>query len=262
MDSLPDGLDQRFLDFIGATEAGERAIHSYYLQFFQPGQHVLDLGCGAGYFVKMLREQGVEARGVDLDPLTMVEARAQNLPIIQADALNYLQELPDNSLDAIFNAHLVEHLEVEAVYSLIRAAQRVLKPGGFLLIVTPNVRSLVSHLEMFWLHFDHKRFYHPRLLEFFMQECGFSQVNSGENEDEQKGFASLTVDSARSTNGNFNWHSAIPRPRFFFMQPWWWFKKWLAQMIVLPYLAAAIPARFVGRSFEVYVIGKKHPPTP
>ena len=255
---LPEGLDQRFLKFIGVSEESERTTHAFYLKFFQPGQQVLDLGCGAGYFVKMLREQGVEARGVDMDSAAIEKAQTQGLPVIQANAIDYLQKSPDNSVDAIFSAHLVEHLEVEVVYKLIEEAYRTLKPGGFLLVTTPNVRALISHLEMFWLHFDHKRFYHPRLLEFLMKECKFDEVVYGENEVERKHTHASTTNSPKSTRDVFDLDSVIPRPRYLFMWPWWWFKRWLARLVVLPYLAAFIPLQFVGRPFEVYVIGSKH----
>jgi SAM-dependent methyltransferase len=254
--SLPEGLDQRFLQFIGVTEETERDAHVFYLKLFRPGQEVLDLGCGAGYFVKMLREQNIEARGIDLDPLATAQAQAQGLPVSQGEAMAYLQTLPDNSLDAIFSAHLVEHLEVDAVFHLIREAYRVLKPGGFLLLTTPNVRALVSHLEMFWLHFDHKRFYHPRLLKFFMSECNFSQITYGENHPGPRDDPASTDVNSDSTGG-LSWNAIIPQPQRSVMLPWWWFKKWLAQLIVIPYLDAIIPAPFVGHAFEVYVIGYK-----
>ncbi len=255
MDSLPEGFEQRFLEYIGVTEEAEREMHSFYLQFFRSGQQVLELGCGVGYFVKMLGELGVNVTGIDLDPAAVAKAQNQALPVIQAEALSYLQELPGESLDAIFSAHLIEHLDVETVFSLIQASYRILKPGGFLLLTTPNVRALVSHLEMFWLHFDHKRFYHPRLVEFFMRECQFGEIRYGEN-GKNYDYAA-TDDGTTVSGGKFNWNAVIPRPKHAVMLPWWWFKHWLARMVVLPYLATLIPPQYVGRSFEVYVIGYK-----
>jgi SAM-dependent methyltransferase len=257
MNSLPEGLDQRFLKFIGVTEETERVNHAFFLKFFQPGQQVLDLGCGAGYFVKMLSEVGVNATGIDLDPAAVTKAQTHGLSVIQAEALSYLQELPSESLDAIFSAHLIEHLEVETVFSLIQASYRVLRPGGFLLLTTPNVRALFSHLEMFWLHFDHKRFYHPRLVEFFMRECQFGEISYGENGKEQNYYYTATGDDITVSEDKFNWNSVIPRPKHPVMLPWWWFKNWLARLVVLPYLATLIPLQYIGRYFEVYVIGYK-----
>ena len=89
MDSLPEGLDQRFLEYIGVTEEAERETHSFYLQFFRRGQQVLELGCGVGYFVKMLGELGVNVTGIDLDPAAVTKAQSQALPVIQAEALSY-----------------------------------------------------------------------------------------------------------------------------------------------------------------------------
>jgi SAM-dependent methyltransferase len=261
MTSLPEGLDQRFLKFIGSNEESERKVHSFYLKFFQPDQIVLDLGCGAGYFVKMLCEQKVKARGIDMDALALAEAQALGAPVIQANVLDYLKELPKETIDAIFCAHLVEHLEVESVYELMGQAYRVLKPEGFMVVVTPNVRSYVSHLEMFWLHFDHKRFYHPRLLEFFMKECHFDRIIQGENTSEQ-GLASPSKIQVNLGSADIlNWDKVIPPPRLPLLHPWWLFKKWLARLIVLPYLhetvKAFIPVEYANRPFEVYVVGYK-----
>jgi SAM-dependent methyltransferase len=261
VNSLPEGLDQRFLKFIGVTEESERRTHTFYLKFFQPQQRVLDLGCGAGYFVKMLREKGVEAQGVDLDPLALAEAQRQNIPVIQANAFDYLTELPEASLDGIFSAHLVEHLPVEVVYILIERAYRVLKPGGSLLLVTPNVRAFKAHLELFWLHFDHKRFYHPQLLEFFMRECSFDEVIQGENLSEQDFANPSRIQINLGSAEAINWEKVLPPPRLPLLYPWWLFKKWLVRLIVLPYLhetvKAFIPLEYINRSFETYVIGYK-----
>ena len=263
MDSLPEGIDKRFLDFIKVTEESERQTHAYYLQFFQPGQQVIDLGCGAGYFVKMLAENGVEAIGIDQDTAALKEGLPQGGSLVQGEAISYLKGLAQQSIDGIFSAHLVEHLDAPAVYTLIKEAYRVLKPGGLLLLTTPNVRALVSHFEMFWLHFDHKRFYHPTLLQFFMQDCGFTKTFEGENSN-SVGYSVFSPALSPSSLGHLvDQDNIIPRPRSRIMYPWWRLKKWLASLIVLPYLNAFIRRRYapalgiLDRPFEVFVIGYK-----
>ena len=54
-------------------------------------------------------------------------------------------------------------------------------PGGVIVLATPDVRSLFSHLEMFYLHFGHVSFYHPRLLCFFLDHAGFVDTEYGAN---------------------------------------------------------------------------------
>jgi SAM-dependent methyltransferase len=174
-------LDFAFLKYIGVTEEGERMLHRFYLPFFEDYQKVLDLGCGLGGFVGLLCEAGKDASGVDSDSRVVQEGRKRGIPIIEGDILDYLRRTREGSLDAIFSAHLVEHLSYQQVLELIQLAHRALRPQGRLLLATPNPRALVSHLELYPLHFGHVAMYHPDLLAFFMNYCGFIQVRVGEN---------------------------------------------------------------------------------
>ena len=178
--SIP-GLDFDFLQFIGVLPENQRRIHGFYLPFFTNCRKVVDLGSGNGSFVELLREHGIDAEGVDSDPKACQAAAERGIPVVQSDALDYLEHRPAGSIDGIFCAHLVEHLAYPQVIDLIRSSLRALQPGGTIVLATPNVRSLFSHLEMFYLHFGHVTFYHPRLLCFFLQHEGFVDIESGEN---------------------------------------------------------------------------------
>jgi SAM-dependent methyltransferase len=175
------GLDFDFLQFIGVLPENQRRIHGFYLPFFANCRKVVDLGSGNGSFVELLREHGIDAEGVDSDPKACQAAAERGIPVVQSDALDYLEHLPARSIDGIFCAHLVEHLAYPQVIDLIRSSLQALQPGGTIVLATPNVRSLFSHLEMFYLHFGHVTFYHPRLLCFFLQNEGFVDIQSGEN---------------------------------------------------------------------------------
>ena len=179
-DPIP-GLDYDFLRYVGVYAENQRRIQSFYLPFFKACHHVVDLGCGDGDFVAILQENGVNVVGVDSDEKAHQAATAKQLPVILQDVFTYLHEAPDNSVDGIFCAHLVEHLPYPKVLELVQQAFRILQPGGKIILATPNVRSLFSHLEMFYLHFGHVSFYHPRLLGFFLEHEKFVQVELGEN---------------------------------------------------------------------------------
>lgn len=175
------GLDFDFLRYMGVRPEVQRRIQSFYLPHFEQCHTVLDLGCGDGDFVKLLLDHGIHAIGVDSDAKAHAAASAQDLPIVQDDVFHYLHTHAPDSVDGIFCAHLVEHLTYERVVELTQLAFDVLKPGGVILLATPDVRSLFSHLEMFYLHFGHVSFYHPRLLCFFLDHAGFADAEYGMN---------------------------------------------------------------------------------
>ncbi len=176
------GLDDAFLRYIHATPENQRHIQGFYLPFFVERQGVVvDLACGHGDFVQLLTEHGVQALGVDLDPACCAELRRRGIDVVCDDVLNYLQGLDENSLAGITSFHLVEHLPYPKVLQLIHLAYRALAPGGLILLATPNVRALYTHLESFYMHFGHVSFYHPRLLSFFLDYAGFHEPRVGEN---------------------------------------------------------------------------------
>ena len=175
------GLDYDFLRYMGVEPETQRRIQSHYLPTFAQCKRVLDLGCGDGDFLALLAEHGIEAVGVDFDEKTLQAALAQGLPVVQADVFDYLADAPAERFDGIFCAHLVEHLPYHLVIKLVQEAQRVLQPGGVIVLATPNARSIFSHLEMFYMHFGHISFYHPRLLCFFLEHAGFVNAQEGVN---------------------------------------------------------------------------------
>jgi SAM-dependent methyltransferase len=181
------GLDFAFLQFIGATPESQKRWQRFYVPQFAGCTRVLDLGCGSGDFLELLAEQGIAGFGVDADPQCCADARARGLTVAEQDVLDYLRTAAPEQFDGVFCAHLVEHLPYEAVLELVRGALRVLRPGGRVVLATPNARSLFAHLEMFHRHFGHVSFYHPELLRFFLQHAGFTQLETGTNASMARG---------------------------------------------------------------------------
>jgi SAM-dependent methyltransferase len=175
------GLDFDFLRYIGTQPESQRRIQAFYLPFFAGCRRVVDLGCGDGDFLALLREQGIEAVGVDADDKTFAATQAAGLPVIHQDVFGYLATAAEASVDGVFCAHLVEHLPYPQVIELVEQSYRILRPGGRIVLATPDCRSLFSHLEMFYLHFGHVSFYHPRLLCFLLEHAGFGQAELGVN---------------------------------------------------------------------------------
>ena len=179
---LLTGLDREFYRFNEVDYEGQKKIYSFYLPFFEGRGEIVDLACGPGDFPIYIAESGKSCMGVDSDPKMCEDARARGVNVQCGDVLDFLRAQPEGRFDGVFSGHLVEHLPFEAVFELVRESYRVLKPGGVVVLTTPNVRGLYAHLEGFYMHFGHTRFYHPRLLEFFLQQAGFKDTVSGENE--------------------------------------------------------------------------------
>jgi O-antigen chain-terminating methyltransferase len=144
-----------------------------YLPRFQGCQAVLDLGCGRGEFLELLKEAGVPARGIDQQEEAVALCRRHGLEAERAEIFSYLAELPEGPLDGIFSAQLVEHLPPARVPELIRLCAAGLRRGGLLALETPNPESLAIFATHFYLDPTHQRPVPPALLVFYLEEAGF-----------------------------------------------------------------------------------------
>ena len=139
------------------------------------GIDALDIGCGRGEWLEVLREVGLKARGVDLDEGMLAGCRLQDLDVLHGNALDVLKEMPDQSLSIVSAFHVVEHITFEEVRLLIRQALRVLKPGGLLILETPNPENIVVATSLFYLDPSHVRPLPAELLSFAVEYEGFSR---------------------------------------------------------------------------------------
>ena len=237
-DAERSGLDHEFLRYIGGDREGQRRIQEFYLPRFARCENVVDLGCGDGVFVELLMERDISVTGVDLDDKAYAAAKQRALPIVQDDVLHYLRALPPCSVDGFFCAHLVEHLPYEQVMELVQLGHRALKHGGVLVIATPDVRSLYSHLEMFYLHFGHVSFYHPRLLCFFLDQAGFIGTEYGTNPNSVSPMLEEVNELAAVFKGNdVLYQREIPlQGKSLLHRASYALKRRLAEWLVLPFL--------------------------
>jgi O-antigen chain-terminating methyltransferase len=143
-----------------------------YLPALRAAAPVLDLGCGRGELLVMLREAGVEALGLEQDPALAQAARRRGLEVVEGDALEQLRRQPDDRWGAVTAIHLMEHLEPAAALAVLAEIRRVLRPGGLLLVECPNPRTLRVGAAEFWLDPTHRRPLLPETVQLFATASG------------------------------------------------------------------------------------------
>jgi SAM-dependent methyltransferase len=167
------GFEDRFR---GSTDdIAERM--SEYLPFFQDTNDVLDIGCGRGEFLALLREQGIVARGIDINGSMVDVCRQQGLDATEADALSYLRAQPDGSLGGLFAAQVVEHLEPRYLTGLLDLAFDKLRPGAPIILETINPACWFAFFESYIRDITHVRPIHPDTLTYLLVASGFQHVD-------------------------------------------------------------------------------------
>ena len=147
-----------------------------YLACFEGASDVLDLGCGRGEFLALLREGGVTARGLDANAEVVERCREQGLDATRSDALQYLRGLADESLGGLFSAQVVEHLEAEYLMRMLAEAQRALRPGSRIVLETINPASWTAFFSAFVRDITHRHPLHPDTLSYLLRASGFVDV--------------------------------------------------------------------------------------
>lgn len=137
---------------------------------------ILDLGCGRGEWLDILRENGYQAMGIDLNKESLNECRKKDLKVMCMDAIAYVKSLPDESVRMITSFQLIEHLELPQLLSLFQELGRVVKKGGVIIMETPNPCNLQVGAASFYLDPTHVRQLHPEFVRFLAQTSGFGQV--------------------------------------------------------------------------------------
>lgn len=146
------------------------------LATLHPGGKTLDLGCGRGEWLELMVEAGFTPVGVDLDADMLQACRERDLPVLQGDAIEHLAALDSNSHALISAFHVVEHVAFEQVRRIVSEALRVLKPGGLLILETPNPENIVVAGCNFYLDPSHKQPIPSELLGFLGEHTGFARV--------------------------------------------------------------------------------------
>ena len=166
----------RFAERFRGSEDYVKKGQQFYLPYFTGCREVLDIGCGRGEFLELMRDAGVAAHGIDLSRESVDLCRQKGFEADVADLFVYLADLPEASLDGIFSAQVVEHLPPERLPDMIRLAASRLQRDGVLAIETPNPECLAIFASHFYLDPTHTRPVPHALLAFYMEEYGLGGI--------------------------------------------------------------------------------------
>lgn len=171
--------DYRYFIFENRHRGDEQDITrriSGYVEYFTGCSRVLDIGCGRGEFLELLREQGIHGYGIEPNSNLATYCRSKGLEVEQIDVFAHLQALPDNSLDGIFMAHVVEHFPPQDLQQLLQLCFAKLGQHKYFIAETPNPKSLYAFSHFFYKDVTHRNPLPSEALEFLVKCAGFQDI--------------------------------------------------------------------------------------
>lgn len=179
--------DEKFyVDFTerhrGPRELVKSRLETSYLPFIEPLKQLyaeceaLDIGCGRGEWLELLEEHGFAPHGVDLDEGMLAACRERGLSVEKQDAAGAFTAFAGESQAIVSGFHIVEHIPFEELQKLVHEAMRVLKPGGLMILETPNPENILVSTSGFYLDPTHQRPIPLHLLAFLSEYCGFTRI--------------------------------------------------------------------------------------
>jgi O-antigen chain-terminating methyltransferase len=156
------------------TQQGPAAKHP--LKRFHAKGGVLDLGCGRGEWLDLLKEHAVPSLGVDQNRFFLQMCRESGHDVIDADLIDFLRTAPDGSVAAVTSFHVIEHLPIPVFQEMAGHVARILRRGGIAIFETPNPTNMLTSGLNFLLDPTHLRPVHPQFASLVLETAGFASV--------------------------------------------------------------------------------------
>ena len=180
--ALPSGFDALSMAFVetfrGTYEEIKDRLSVYLPELKSVAElgPVLDVGCGRGELLDMLRDADIEAYGIELGAESVELCRARGLDARVDDALHHLGNVPEHSLGAVTAIHVVEHLDIDTLVTFVDLCLRALKPGGLIIFETPNPSNVIVGSDRFWVDPTHVHPLPSDFLRFVVSMRGFTDA--------------------------------------------------------------------------------------
>lgn len=149
--------------------------HVVFIPYFEACKNVVDIGCGRGEFLEIIKERGIIGKGIDIDEDMVRFCKSRGLDAEVIDAISYLEAIEDKSIDGIFIDQVIEHLDPDYLIKMIGLCYKKLIFGGILIAETVNPLSFASFAN-FYIDLSHKRPIHPETLRFILGFVGFREM--------------------------------------------------------------------------------------
>ena len=197
-DSLYMALEDHFRGSVASIEERQTAYLPYVRDLVTHDAPLLDIGCGRGEWLSLLKEEGIPARGIDTNTACVHDCKSKSLDVELRDLIDELQATPEASLGAVTMFQVMEHLPFPLLVDTFRLIRRVLKSGGLLIAEVPNAKNLRVSAGTFWIDPTHQKPLYPELLQFLARETGFTSAEGLYMNNMSPGYdLSSLVDGAR-----------------------------------------------------------------
>jgi O-antigen chain-terminating methyltransferase len=150
--------------------------HGRYLEALRNFHRVVEIGCGRGELLELLRDEDISAYGVEIDPDFVAVCEEKGLEVVQGEGVSHLEALDEGAVDGVVASHVIEHLTSDQLWRLVTASAEKLADGGILILETPNPESLLAGSINFHRDPTHVRPVHPDTLSFLCESAGFREV--------------------------------------------------------------------------------------
>ena len=167
------GFEDRFR---GTNEAIRARVEDY-VPILAQASDVVDVGCGRGELLALLREQGVRARGIDVNPAMVDLCRSRGFEAERGDALSFLLAQPDAAIGGLVAIQVVEHFAPAYLMKFLEAAFHAMRPGAPLVLETINPACWMAFFDTYIRDPTHRQPLHPDTLRYLVEAAGFSSVD-------------------------------------------------------------------------------------
>ncbi|WP_201733418.1 methyltransferase domain-containing protein [Acidithrix sp. C25] len=145
-------------------------------QYFAGRRKVLDIGCGQGSMLRALRERGIDAIGIEADPVLVSNLRSDGFTVFEGWLSETLNDIEISSFDGVFMGHIIEHLQPSHAEEIFKWIHSRIDDGGTILLQTPDFTNPFVTSFNFWLDSTNIRLYPIELMKEMLKAAGFAPI--------------------------------------------------------------------------------------